>query len=169
MLRVGSYFFGMYAPPETVDRVPPHVQIIPPVVASVVGVRVRVEVSTAGLVVTFLIVAVITPVVMSISATLAGSCVATPTPNELSISATPPQSGKYPFSVRKAIRPLDTLLIAWVTSVNLALIVWAWYIGMAIAAKIPMMAITINNSINVKPFSLLNIIKTSFFLVKQHY
>jgi len=41
------------------------------------------------------------------------------------------------------------------------------YIGMAIAAKMPMIAMTINNSINVKPFSLfLNIILTSFYFIR---
>jgi hypothetical protein len=40
----------------------------------------------------------------------------------------------------------------FVASLILAFTVCARYIGIAMAARIPMMAMTINNSINVKPF-----------------
>jgi hypothetical protein len=165
-LHIGDYFFGMYAPLDTLDNVPAQDHVIPPVVASVAGINWMLDPST-GLPTFRMAVTSITPapVIVIPPPAREAKAVEIPTPNDVFIAVILPQAGKYPFSLRKATKPLDMLLIALVTSDNFALSVWAWYIGTAMAAKIPMMAMTINNSINVKPFCPLfrNITQTSFF------
>lgn len=126
-LRITDYFLGMYAPAWMFCKVPPKFQVIPPVVVSDVGAIERVLPLIAGLVVTFVMVAVIVPSPAMLIALIRESglwaTTATPTPNEVFIATALPQAGQNPFSLRKAMRPLETLLNALLTSDNLALIV----------------------------------------------
>jgi len=114
----------MYAPAWTPDKVPLKTHVIPIVSISDTGTIWRVVPLIIGLVVTFVIVAVIIPAASIPSALILASglwlVVATPTPNEVFTAIALAQTGKYPFSARKAIRPLETLLNALLTSVNLA-------------------------------------------------